>query len=380
MNEHVGAHVEGNDIALLADGPEAKAALLAALAEARTSVRMFFYIFMDDDSGSEVRDALVAAAQRGVSVDIAVDGFGSGDTPLDFFDPLVEAGARFCRFHPNWGRRYLLRNHQKIVIVDDRAAILGGFNIADAYFEPSRPDAWRDLGVRIDGPAVRHLVTYFDRLFAWMRAPRSYVWQLKRILKQLSQRDGAVRWIFGGPSRRTNPYAVNVRHDLARATDLRMIMAYFAPSRRYLRLLGGVARRGSAQVVTAGKTDVPLARLAAHATYTSLLKRGVEIAEYRPRALHTKLIVVDAAVYVGSGNFDMRSLYLNLEVMLRIEDAGFADAMRAFFEAEWGRSAVVDAREWAARATWWRRAGWRLAYWFFASVDFAMSRTLTGRG
>lgn len=372
-------HVADNRIALLADGPEAKAALLAMLGEAQTSIRMFFYIFADDDSGTEVRDALTAAVARGVSVDLAVDGFGSGGTPAGFFEPLVAAGARFCRFLPRLGRRFLLRNHQKIVVVDDDAAILGGFNIADSYFEPGHPDAWRDLGVRIDGPAVTHLATYFDRLFAWMRSKRSYVWQLKRMLRQLSQRDGPVRWIFGGPSGRTNPYARQVQEDFARGSRLAMIMAYFAPTRRYLRLIGDIARRGEARLITAGKTDVALARMATHATYTSLLKRGVAIAEYRPRALHTKLIVIDDAVYIGSGNFDIRSLYLNLEVMLRIEDTGFAGDLHALFANEWSRSTPIDATHWAAQATWWRRAGWRFAYWVFATADFAMSRTLTSK-
>jgi cardiolipin synthase A/B len=371
--------VAGNRLHVLPDGPQARPALLELIASARTEIRMLFYIFEADAIGTEVRDALLAAIARGVKVRLAVDGFGSGGTSADFFKPLQEAGGGFCRFHPRWGRRYLLRNHQKMTIVDGRAAIVGGFNIADPYFDPDRPDSWRDLGVRIEGPAVEHLAVYYDRLFDWITAKRSTLRSLRRILSTLTQTDGAVRWIFGGPSRRISPYARQLRLDMLHARRLQMMMAYFTPNQRWLRLLGRIARRGETTLITAGKTDVALSRLAAWATYGSLLRRGVRIFEYRPRALHAKLIVLDDIVYIGSGNFDMRSLYLNLEVMLRIEDAAFADAMRDLFTRELARSQPIKPALYARAATWLNRLRWRLSYWLFVSADFAMSRSLTSR-
>jgi len=371
--------VAGHEVRLLPDGPQAWPALVELVDGATESLRLFFYIFADDGRGTELRDRLVAAARRGVAVQLAVDGFGSGDTPADFFQPLIDAGAGFCRFHPHWGRRFLLRNHQKMAIADGRRAIIGGFNVADPYFDPHRPDSWRDLGLEIEGPQAGHLALYFDRLFAWITQRRSSIRQLRRMLPALTQTEGPLRWIFGGPSRRVSPYARQVRADFARASRLSMIMGYFAPNLRFLRLIGRIAQRGEAALITAGKTDVPLSRDAAWATYGSLLRRGVRIAEFQPRALHAKLIVADDAVYIGSGNFDMRSLYLNLEVMLRIEDAGFADAMRALFAREWGRSDPVDPRAYARLATWWNRLRWRFSYWFFVTADFALSRSLTSR-
>jgi cardiolipin synthase len=371
--------VAGNRLTVLADGPEARAALLALIGGAERELRLLFYIYEDDDAGREVREALLAAARRGVDVQLAVDGFGTAGTGADFFQPLVEAGCGFCRFHPKWGRRYLLRNHQKMAIADRRRAIIGGFNIGDSYFDPDRPDSFRDLGLEVDGPASEHLSGYYERLFAWMTGRRPTLRSLRRILSTLTQTEGPMRWIFGGPSRRISPYARQLRTDLLRADRLRMMMAYFAPSRRWLRLLGRIARRGESTLITAGKTDVPLSRLAAWATYGSLLRRGVAIFEYRPRALHAKLIVIDDIVYLGSGNFDMRSLYLNLEVMLRIDDAGFAAQMRRLFDKELARSQPIRPELYRRTATWFNRLGWRLAYWLFVSADFAMSRTLTNR-
>jgi cardiolipin synthase A/B len=371
--------VAGNRLTLLADGPQARAQLLDLIASARTEIRMLFYIFEDDRVGNEVRAALIAAAERGVKVRLAVDGFGSGETAGDFFKPLQDAGAGFCRFHPHWGRRYLLRNHQKMAIIDGRTATIGGFNIGDAYFDPDHPEAWRDLGLRIEGPAVDHLTAYYDRLYEWITAKRSTLRSLRRILGTLTQTEGPVRWIFGGPSRRISPYARQLRVDLRQGRNLRMMMAYFSPNQRWLRIIGGLARRGEATLINAGKTDVPMSRLAAWATYGSLLKRGVRIFEYRPRALHAKLIIVDDIVYVGSGNFDMRSLYLNLEVMLRVEDVRFANLMRDLFTRELARSQPIKTATYQRAATWTNRLVWRLSYWLFASADFAMSRTLTSR-
>lgn len=371
--------VAGDRLLLLPDGPRVKPALMALIDGAKHELRLLFYIFEGDNSGTEVRDALIAAARRGVAVDLAVDDFGSSGTGDDFFQPLIDAGCGFCRFHPRWGRRYLLRNHQKMAIADRRVAIIGGFNIADVYFDMALDDSFRDLGLRIEGPAAEHLAIYHERLLEWIKRKRPSLRSVRRLLATLTQAEGYTRWIFGGPSRKISPYARELRNDMRRTRHLQMIMAYFAPSRSWLQLLGGIARRGSATLITAGKSDVPVARFAAWATYGSLLRRRVEIAEYRPRALHAKLIIMDDIVYIGSGNFDMRSLYLNLEVMLRIKDPRFADQMRELFARELERSEAIDPEDYARHATWFNRLKWRLSYWLFVGADFAMSKTLTSR-
>ena len=90
-------------------------ALLELIAGAQSDLRLLFYIFNNDEAGTRVRDALVEAARRGVKVKVLLDGFGSGNLQPSFFDGLTEAGSSFCLFHPQYGRRYLVRNHQKLV-------------------------------------------------------------------------------------------------------------------------------------------------------------------------------------------------------------------------------------------------------------------------
>ncbi len=144
--------VDGNRLTLLTGGIERLDALIDLIDRAKSSLRLLYYIYADDDAGRAVRDALARALRRGVTVALIVDGFGSSASP-EFFAGIKADGADVCRFLPHLGRRYLLRNHQKLALADEKVAIIGGFNIEDDYFDDT--DGWRDLGLRIAGPAMR---------------------------------------------------------------------------------------------------------------------------------------------------------------------------------------------------------------------------------
>ena len=368
--------VAGNGLTLLPDGPARLEALIALIDGAEESLRILYYIWEEDEAGRRVRDALLAAIARGVDVAILVDGFGSADADDRFFAPLIAARCRFCRFVPRFGRRYLLRNHQKLALADARRVIIGGFNISDDYFANEDDGAWRDLGLLVDGPSTACLADYFDALFAWAASPKATIRALRRVLHRHSHRHGPLHWLFGGPTRRLSPWARAVKRDMLRARQLDMIAAYFAPSRAMLRRIGGVARRGHARVVTAAKSDNIATIAAARHSYWRMLKSGVEIYEYERTKLHAKLIVIDDVVHIGSANFDMRSFYLNLEMMLRIEDAGFAAAMRDFVDREVADSRKVTRRAHQAQRSWWNRLRWALAHWVIAVADYNVARRL----
>src|SRR3546814_3124796 len=107
------ATVEGTKLTLLPDGPERLDALIALIDGAKESLRILYYIFCADESGTRVSDALIAAVDRGVKVALLIDGFGSDDVQKDFFAPLTDTDCAFCRFRPSSGRRYLLRKDRK---------------------------------------------------------------------------------------------------------------------------------------------------------------------------------------------------------------------------------------------------------------------------
>lgn len=368
--------VAGNRLTLLPDGPQRLEALIALIDGAEESLRILYYIWEDDDVGRRVRDALLRAAGRGVQVSLLVDGFGSAYASEEFFRPLVDAAARFCRFVPRWGRRYLLRNHQKLALADGCRVLIGGFNIGNDYFGTIESGGWRDLGLEVYGPSVNCLVAYFEALFRWAESDDLSIRKLRRVLSQHSTRDGALHWLFGGPTRRLSPWARSVKTDMMGASRLDMVMAYFAPSRAMLRRILAIARRGRARIVNAGKSDIHATIGAARNFHGRLLRRGAEVYEYQATKLHTKLIVVDDVVHIGSANFDMRSLYLNLEMMLRVEDKGFADLMRRFVDGEIADSVRITLDMHRARRTWLRRLYWALSYFVIATADYNLSRRL----
>ena len=368
--------VGNSRLTLLPDGPDRLAALLRLIDEAEHSLRILFYIYCADESGTRVRDALLRAVERGVAVSLLVDGFGS-DASDTFFAPLIEADCRFCRFSPRWGRRYLLRNHQKLVLVDERRVLIGGFNVSDDYFGTAADGAWRDLGLLVEGTDAACLVGYFDELFTWATKPKARIRELRRMLQRHSETDGQLHWLFGGPTRRLSPWAKAVRKDMRAAKRLDIIAAYFAPGPRLLRRSGNVARRGGkARLITAAKSDNGTTILAARHTYSLLLRRGFEIHEYEATKMHTKLFVMDDVVHIGSANFDMRSLFLNLEMMLRIDDPAFASLMRRFVDGEIAQSRRITRAEHRAEAGIVNRIRWGIAYFIVAVADYNLSRRL----
>jgi cardiolipin synthase len=371
----VSADVAGTRLTLVESGAERLRLLMQMIDGARQSVRLLFYMMDGDAAGEAVRDALVRAARRGCQVAVILDGFGSDLSP-GFFDPLREAGGASCLFHPRIGVRYLLRNHQKLVVVDDVQAITGGANITVDYVSDRSARRWRDLWLHLDGAAVRAAARYFDAIQRWSSEPRPRLRALRRLLHRHTQRTGALQWQYSGPVRRGHPWTVQVARDLQSAHRLDMISAYFSPPFAMLRRLQRVGGRGHARIITAAQSDNNATIAAARHTYRGLLRHGVRMFEFLPEKLHTKLLIIDDVVHIGSANFDFRSLYLNLEMMLRIEDAGFAAQMRDYFERQVAECQEVTPALHRARASWWRRLKWALSNFLVTAVDYTVTRRL----
>jgi cardiolipin synthase A/B len=372
--------VDGNRLILLPDGPDRLEALLDLVAKARSSVRVLYYTFAGDSSGKKVREALLAAVERGVAVSVLVDDFGSSNNPDNFFAALRRGGATVCRFHPSWGRRYLLRNHQKMLVIDGDTAgskvLIGGFNIEDDYFKPADEGGWRDIGLIVQGPAAARLAPYYDALMGWSLKKRARIRELRTIIQRFSETSGALQWQFGGPMRLLSPWAASTARDLSQGCDVEVIVAYFAPPWAMLKRIARVATTGRARVITAAKSDNTATIFAARFTYNQLMKRGVEIFEYQRTKLHTKLLVFDDEVHIGSSNFDIRSLYLNLEMMLRVDDAEFTSLMRLYFEGELDDSQRIVPEVWKKRASLANRIKWGLSFFLVTAVDYTVTRRL----
>ena len=370
----------GHTFTFYPHGQDRLAALTGLIAGAAESLRVFYYLFDSDTSGTIVRDALVAAARRGVDVHLIVDDFGN-DAGAAFFEPLVEAGGRFAIFSPKWGARYLVRNHQKFVIADGARVMTGGANVSDHYFALPVDNGWCDLSVVIEGPVTGQFVRWFGLLRDWVAGEAqgrvARLRALREIVKDWDGGDGPVRLLVGGPLVRRGHWAWVFRQDLAKARRLDTVSAYFSPPRSFRQQIAQVARRGSVRMVMPGKSDIDAAIDMARLQYRKLLKAGARISEFGRCKLHMKLLVVDDASYVGSANLDKRSFRVNVELMVRVEDAALAARLRELIDHLEGASQPVTPKWYAAQATPLARLRWRLAYWM-SLADYRISKLGTG--
>jgi cardiolipin synthase A/B len=370
--------VAGNWLELVESGEARLELLLELIGGAQQNIRMLMYMFNADHAGDRVRAALVAAARRGVEVRVLVDGFGSG-APPEFFAAIDDAGGKHCVFNPSLGRRYFVRDHQKLIVIDEGTALIGGANIDDTYLTDSGAKHWRDLWLRIDGPEVAMPARYFDSIFRWSMRRNPKLRSLRRMVGEYSEWRGPLQWKFGGPLSMRNSWWRSIGADIRRGTELAMIFAYFAPPGAMLRRIGRLGRRGRARIITAAKSDNNATIAAARHSYSRLLRRHVQMFEYQPAKLHTKLAIIDDIVHIGSSNFDYRSLYINLEIMLRIKDAHFAAAMREYFEGELKHSKWITPEYHRKRANLWRRVKWAVSHYLVNIMDYTVTRRLNFR-
>jgi len=359
----------------LRTGDEAFAAMLPAIEAATTSIQFEMYIFSASAIGAQFRDAFVRACQRGARVRLLIDSFGSFTLSDSFWDPLRKAGGEVRWFNPITLRRFNIRDHRKLLVCDGRVALIGGFNVAPEWEGDGVARGWADLGLQLDGPMATELSASFDEIFT--RADfkhRRFIRLRKRPAKHLAAEQGG-ELLLSGPGRGYSPIKKALRKDMAKARAVQIIAAYFLPPRRLRQAMMRVALDGGrVQLILPGKSDVPLMQLAAHSLYQPLLRAGVEIYEYQPQILHSKLIIVDDAVYTGSSNLDTRSLNINYELALRLTDGPLLTEAREIFADYLTRSQQIHRMSWRNSRTFWNKLKERWAYFFFARLDPYVAR------
>ncbi|HVY12804.1 MAG TPA: phospholipase D-like domain-containing protein, partial [Alphaproteobacteria bacterium] len=162
------------------------------------------------------------------------------------------------------------------------------------------------------------------------------------------------------------------------ASSIRIICAYFLPTGRVLRALRRAAQCGApVQLILGAHSDVKLMQMATRCLYRRLLMSGVEIYEYQPQVLHAKLIIVnDSVIYAGSANLDVRSLHLNYELLIRVENQRLAREAVEIFRGDLAHCRPVKLSAWLKSRSWWRRTLDHFAYFLLARLDpFLSSRS-----
>ena len=327
--------IAGNDIRLMENGEQFFPRVFACIANARREVVLETFILFEDQVGLLLHEALVAAARRGVQVDVTVDGFGSPDLSDAFIDSLADAGVRVHVFDPGkrllgWRWNMLRRMHRKIVVIDGEVAFVGGINFSADHLADFGPEAKQDYAVEIRGPLVAEIQRFthaalaqgqrYQRVRHWWRRRRSL-----RAHPEDLPRAGSATAAFVVRDNREHRNDIEHHYRLAiRAARKRLVIAnaYFFPGWRFIRDLRRAARRGvDVRLLLQGEPDMPVVKVAARMLYHRLLGAGVRIYEYCDRPLHGKIALMDDEwATVGSSNLDPLSLGLNLEANVVIRD------------------------------------------------------------
>lgn len=346
--------VAGNRLRLFTDGDEAFAAAFDAMQSARARIWLETYIFEPDTVGNGVRDALVAAAERGCSVILLFDRFGSPKIDERYLRPIIDAGGSAAVFNPvlPWrrlGRRlstFLHRDHRKILIADE-VGFCGGANVSLDYGGPG-PELFFDMTLRIEGPVVQDLASLF---LETLRAaagdgppPPSRTTEIP---------DGCVAQVLSlnsRPGRRDLDREIEAA--LSAAAERCLLMTpYFVPPRWFTQSIIRASARGvDVRILTAGRSDVPLARVAGRHLYTKLLEAGVRVFEMQDPVLHAKSMTIDGRYsIVGSYNVDEYGSKHNLEVAVASPDADLARQITEEFMRRAAASDEMLLEAWTAR-------------------------------
>ncbi|NPC55213.1 cardiolipin synthase ClsB [Caenimonas soli] len=330
--------IEGNDIRLLENGEEFFPRVFACIANASKEVVLETFILFEDKVGLQLHQVLIAAARRGVQIDLTIDGFGSPDLSDDFIGSLIDVGVRIHVFDPvkrllGWRVNVLRRMHRKIVVIDGEVAFVGGINYSADHLADFGPAAKQDYSVEIHGPLVAEIHRFTHMALAQghrYQRPRQW-WRNRSSVRNNVQGQPHVGTAAATLVIRDNGHHqgdIEKHYRIAiRAARKRVIIAnaYFFPGYRFMRELRRAARRGvDVRLILQGEPDMPIVKIAASMLYRTLLGAGVRIYEYCERPLHGKVALMDDEwATVGSSNLDPLSLSLNLEANVIIRDRGF---------------------------------------------------------
>ena len=352
--------------------------LIADIAKAQREIILETYIFKLDEVGNSVLEALADAVARGVGLRLLIDGVGSYRDSGIIADRLQFARSEVRVFHPlPWdfsayrralkaGRWYSQvlhffarinhRDHRKLCLIDQQIAWIGSYNVTADHANvdsPSSNDYWHDTGLRVTGEIVQILADNFNQV--WHRKSEN--------IRQRSRQFLAASQI----SRRRQPGLQLLKLLEQCHQRIWITNAYFNPTNQMLKILKRMAKQGvSVQLIVPFRSDVIFFPLLSRSFYTDLLQANIRVYEYGHRILHSKSILIDDQVLVGSTNLNYRSLFHDLELDLVVGDPDIVATMRQRFEADISNSIEITLHDWQRHPWLLRQLGWLsrfLRYW-----------------
>lgn len=351
----------GNKLKVAADCEGFIGSLVADIDRAQRWCHLVYYIWVDDQSGARVAEAVIRAAGRGVECRVVVDAVGSKRFLRGrLARRMREAGVKVVAALPANPLRAIfqridIRNHRKIAVIDGWVAWTGSHNITDAsygYKPRSGIGPWIDASVRVEGPAAQALEVVF--LHDWQMETREEVKEVTELLPEHPLPEGGciVQVAPSGPVPRPDAIQEAILTTIhAARREIILTTPYFVPDEATKMALVCAARQGvTVTLVVPRKLDGRLVAAASRAYYAELLEAGVRIMEHAPGLLHSKTMTVDADMaLIGSTNLDIRSFRLNFEATLFVFDSDFASHLRMLQTEYIGQSQELFTDEWSRR-------------------------------
>ncbi|MCG9736616.1 cardiolipin synthase [Shewanella insulae] len=355
--------LSGNQLNLQHTPSDILNAIIKDVEQAQESVAMEFYIWHPGGLADDVAKAVIAAAKRGVTIKLLLDAAGS----RTFFNSTWPSQMRAAGVTLSQAlsvsplrmffRRLDLRLHRKIVVIDNRTAYTGSMNLVDPRYFKQREGVgqWIDVMVRMEGPAVPLVST----VAAWD-------WEVetsKRCLpvppglpintpENTPESDSLVQVIPSGPGMPEEVIHQVLLQSLYQASRKIVITTpYFVPSENLLDALVTAAARGvDVNIIIPQKNDSTMVKWASRSFFAELLKAGVKIHRFRGGLLHTKSVLIDDEhCLIGTVNMDMRSLWLNFELTLAVDDKVFAQSLRNLQQGYIENAEQLEYKRWQRR-------------------------------
>ena len=325
--------------------------------KAVSTIYIRIYIWDDDQTGTMIADALIRAAKRNVDVYILADGYASQCLSKKFIKRLRDHGIHFRYFEPLFKSNHFYfgrRMHEKIVVIDQSFALVGGINFADRYNDIDDRPAWLDYALYLEGEAVNNLYEYCATGWNDKKYNHQSFVNKEAIEEPCSVRISRNDWV----KRNHEIWRTYFNWFNQAEESITVMCSYFLPGSVLRSRLSRAAKRGvKVKVILAGPSDVMLAKYAERYLYSWMLKNSIEIYEYQPTVLHAKMMVVDNHwVTVGSYNINNISTYASLELNLDVRNKPFAQSVQKIMDGMIAHDCIqITERNFMTNATFFKQ-------------------------
>jgi cardiolipin synthase A/B len=330
-HHRMGDYTAGNKVELVRSGKSFFDLLQQLIASAQKTLFLQFYIFLNDETGTPVIEALKTAVRRKVLVYLYIDSYASKELSADCIKEMKEAGIQVKLFEPMLRSNHFYfgrRLHHKVAVADGIHSLVGGINIANKYNDMPGEPAWLDMALYCEGEASLKIEEICSQMWN-SKGTRSFktgkaiekIYKKEEVLVRVSRND----WV----KRKKSIWKSYLEMLTHAEKNITIMCSYFLPGALYRKKIKAAVSRGvKVKIILAGISDIMLAKHAERYLYDWMLRNNIEIYEYKETILHAKVATYDGCwATIGSYNVNGLSAHASLEINMDVSNAAFASVV-----------------------------------------------------